>query len=273
MDNYWFGYYYLNSDLEQVVGNYVETGDNLYEENGSYDSGLGWCWKNKVLPPNSTTVYSVLIGVGDVTLLPMVQNLDISAKDTIQWNEVSRSRQYTLSGTYFSPAAHKGVIYYSIDNGTWIQLTDSLASETEINKTFTVSFASGLPVHTIRVCAKDQAGAYSPFYTTSYKEVSSLLVNGLEEVEYTGKPITLPSLVFRDPQSSVTLEPDKQYTYYYSDNVNAGQASIHVQGVYPYSIGENIVSFNILPTTLSGNLTLPVTNFVYTGAEITPTVQ
>lgn len=139
VDNYWFGYYYLNSDLEQVVGNYVETGDNLYEENGSYDSGLGWCWKNKVLPPNSTTVYSVLIGVGDVTLLPMVQNLDISAKDTIQWNEVSRSRQYTLSGTYFSPAAHKGVIYYSIDNGTWIQLTDSLASETEINKTFTVS--------------------------------------------------------------------------------------------------------------------------------------
>ena len=273
VDNYWFGYYYLNSDLEQVVGNYVETGDNLYEENGSYDSGLGWCWENKVLPPNSTTVYSVLIGVGDVTLLPMVQNLDISAKDTIQWNDVSRSRQYTLSGTYFSPAAHKGVIYYSIDNGTWIQLTDSLASETEINKTFTVSFASGLPVHTIRVCAKDQAGAYSPFYTTSYKEVSSLLVNGLEEVEYTGKPITLPSLVFRDPQSSVTLEPDKQYTYYYSDNVNAGQASIHVQGVYPYSIGENIVSFNILPTTLSGNLTLPVTNFVYTGAEITPTVQ
>lgn len=273
VDDYWFGFYSNNRYPDQIVGNYVTSGGNLYEENGSYDSGLGWCWKDRVLPPNSTTVYSVLIGVGDVTLLPMIQNFDVSVQDTTGWNIISNPRIFNLSGTYFSPATHKGVVYYSVDNGDWIPLTDSLSSETKLNSTVGISFIPGQQVHTIRFSVKDQAGANSPYYTVSYREVSSLVVNGLEEMEYTGKPIILPSLAFSDPQSEVTLVPDQQYAYNYLDNVNAGKASVYVQGRYPYSIGEHTVHFDIVPTVISGELTLPEIIFYYTGKEIIPEIQ
>ena len=134
VDDYWFGYYGNNSSSDAIAGNYKE-GSNWMVENGNYDSGLGWCWKGRVLSPNSTTVYSVLIGVGDVTLLPMIQNFDVSVQDTAGWNTISNARTFNLSGTYFSPAAHKGVVYYSVDNGEWIALTDSLRSETQIKST------------------------------------------------------------------------------------------------------------------------------------------
>ena len=272
VDDYWFGNYGANSNPNEIVGNYQQS-TNWKVENGNYDSALGWCWKERVLPPNSTTIYSVLIGVGDVTLLPMIQNLEVSVKDTTLWNTLSNPRVFTLTGTYFSPASHKGVIYYSVDEGEWMQLSDSLASEERIEQTVSASFPSSRPVHSVRFSVKDQAGANSPYYTISYKEVSSLTVSGLQDMEYTGEAVLLPSLAFSDPQSSVPLVPDEQFAFYYSNNVNAGQASVHVQGLYPHTIGENLIHFNILPATLSGEITLPVNTFAYTGGEIIPDVH
>lgn len=272
VDDYWFGNYGANSNPNEIVGNYQQS-TNWKVENGNYDSALGWCWKERVLPPNSTTIYSVLIGVGDVTLLPMIQNLEVSVKDTTLWNTLSNPRVFTLTGTYFSPASHKGVIYYSVDEGEWMQLSDSLASEERIEQTVSASFPSSRPVHSVRFSVKDQAGANSPYYTISYREVSSLTVSGLQDMEYTGEAVLLPSLAFSDPQSSVPLVPDEQFAFYYSNNVNAGQASVHVQGLYPHTIGENLIHFNILPATLSGEITLPVNTFAYTGGEIIPDVH
>lgn len=273
IDDYWFGNYGSNSSPEAIAGKYTE-GSNWMVENGDYDSALGWCWKERVLSPNSTTIYSVLIGVGDVTLLPMIQNFEVSVRDTAGWNTISNARTFNLSGTYFSPAAHKGVVYYSVDNGEWISLTDSLRSETQIKSTVNnISFKAGEVVHTLRFAVRDQAGANSPYYTVSYREVSSLFVKGMGDMEYTGEPIALPSLSFSDPQSGVTLVPDQQYASYYSDNVNAGVASVHVEGRYPYSIGEHTIHFNILPAEIKGELTLLETSYPYTGKAITPKIQ
>lgn len=272
VDDYWFGNYGANSNPNEIVGKYQQS-TNWKVENGNYDSALGWCWKERVLPPNSTTVYSVLIGVGDVTLLPMIQNLEVSVKDTTLWNTLSNPRVFTLTGTYFSPASHKGVIYYSVDEGEWMQLSDSLASEERIEQTVSASFPSSRPVHSVRFAVKDQSGANSPYYTTAYREVSSLTVSGLQEMEYTREAILLPSLALSDPQSSVPLVPDEQITFFYSNNVNAGQASIHVQGLYPHTIGEHLIHFTILPAALSGVITMPVNTFAYTGGEIIPEVH
>ncbi len=40
--------------------------DNLYIENGSYDSGMGWCWRDRTVPAGSTKEFSVLFCVGKV---------------------------------------------------------------------------------------------------------------------------------------------------------------------------------------------------------------
>ena len=39
---------------------------NLYVENGSYDSGMGWCWRDRTIAPGETQQLSVLFCIGNV---------------------------------------------------------------------------------------------------------------------------------------------------------------------------------------------------------------
>lgn len=57
VSDYWFGYYGTNNSANSMVGNY-SSGSYYMEENGSYDSGMGWCWKNRVIPAGETVVFS-----------------------------------------------------------------------------------------------------------------------------------------------------------------------------------------------------------------------
>ncbi|MBR4337259.1 MAG: carboxypeptidase regulatory-like domain-containing protein [Bacteroidaceae bacterium] len=40
--------------------------NNLYIENGSYDSGMGWCWRDRLIAPGETQQLSVLVCIGNV---------------------------------------------------------------------------------------------------------------------------------------------------------------------------------------------------------------
>lgn len=102
VNDYWFGYYGLNREPDQMVGNY-SSGESYMEENGSYDSGMGWCWKNRTIPVGATVVFSYLIGVGEVNLEPN-SSFEVTPDDPEGWNDLSRPHKLTLDGTYESPA-------------------------------------------------------------------------------------------------------------------------------------------------------------------------
>lgn len=264
VSDYWFGYYYQNNDVYAMVGNY-SSGDNYMEENGSYDSGMGWCWKDRRIPANSSVEFSYLIGVGEVNLEPN-SSFEVTPDDPEGWNDLSRPHSLTLDGEYESPAGQNGKIEYAVeDSEEWIALTEELESGSSFTATLVAMFNPALSTHTIRFRTVDAVGNTSMLSPIVYKDVSFQAVQGIEDQVYNwGDSIT---------QTSVTceLQSDQYEITNYRNNVNAGVASFNIEGVFPYTIGRKTYNFNIEPLSLTGDLEFTDNrSYIYSGYPFTP---
>ena len=110
--------------------------------------------------------------------------------------------------------------------------------------------------------------------TTSVKfsignDVGGFIISGYApSYAYTGKAIT-PGVVVET--GSRTLVPGTEYTVSYSNNVNAGTATITVTGVGKYS-GKQTANFIIEPKSIQSCDTTDVQDRTYTGDAYTPDV-
>lgn len=265
VSDFWFGYYYLNSEPYQMVGNY-SSGDSYMVENGYYDSGMGWCWKNRTITAGSTVVFSYVIGVGEVNLEPN-STFEVTPDDPEGWNDLSRPHRLTLNGSYESPAGLDGVIDYAVeDSEEWIALTDTLASGDEFTGSLVAMFDATKSTHVIKFRTRDLVGNTTLLHPIEYKDVSFHALTGIEEKTYTGDSLF---------QSNATCDLDEsQYELKtYRNNINAGTASFNIEGVFPYTIGRKTYTFTINPQPFSGELQLSETAFVYNGQLFTPDWQ
>lgn len=265
VSDFWFGYYYLNSETYAMVGNY-SSGDCYMVENGSYDSGMGWCWKNRTIPAGATVTFSWLIGVGEVNLEPN-SSFEVTPEDPDGWNDLSRLHVLALEGDYESPAGLSGRIEYAVeDSEEWIALTEMLESGSTFNDTVRAMFNPDLATHTIRFRTIDQVGNTTLLPSIVYPDVSYHALGGVTDMIYTGDSLF---------QTATTC--DLNAAYYelknYQNNVNVGTASFRMEGVFPYTIGRKTYHFAINPQPLSGNLVLNETSFVYNGNSFTPQWQ
>ena len=262
ISDYWFGYYYLNSDAYQMVGNY-SSGDNYMQENGSYDSGMGWCWKNRTIPAGSTIVFSYLIGVGDVNLEPN-SSFEVTPDNPEGWNDLSRPHKLTLDGTYESPAGLDGMIEYAVeDSEEWHQLTEMIPSGSTFCDTLVAMFDATREKHVIRFRTRDNVGNTTLLPSIEYLDVSFHEYAGIVDKTYTGDSIY-------QEVSCVDVEGMKFSTGRYNGNVNAGVATFCVEGVFPYTIGRKACSFRINPAQLTGGIDLSSDSLVYNGQEHLP---
>ena len=261
VDDFWFGYYNLNRSASAMVGNY-SSGSNYMVENGSYDSGMGWCWKNRTIPAGETVIFSWLIGVGDVNLEPN-SNFEVTPEDPDGWNDLTRLHVLAMQGDYESPAGLSGKIQYAIEESEdWIDLTEMLESGSTFQDTVRAMFDPTLANHTIRFRTVDQVGNTSLLPSIVYPDVSFRALEGIVDKTYTGDSIF---------QSDLTCELDEnRYELKsYRNNVNVGIASFNMEGVFPYTIGRRTYTFNIVPQPLAGELAIEGT-FVYDGQPKTP---
>lgn len=257
VNDYWFGYYYLNYDAYSMVGNY-SSGSNYMEENGSYDSGMGWCWKDRTIGAESTIVFSYLIGVGEVNLEPN-SSFEVTPDDPDGWNDLSRPHRLTLEGTYESPAGLEGRIEYSVeDSGEWASLTDMLPSGGAFTESLVATFDASRDQHIIRFRAVDNVGNTTYLPSIVYKDVSFYPVTGIENMIYTGNPLF---------QSNLSCDiPAEEYTITnYQNNINAGTASFNVEGLFPYTIGRKTYTFSIEPQPLADGIVVEAEHIVYDG--------
>ena len=262
VDDFWFGYYYLNSDPSNMVGNYY-SGDNYMVENGSYDSGMGWCWKNRIIPAGETVTFSWLIGVGEVNLEPN-SNFEVTPEDPDGWNDLSRLHVLTLEGDYESPAGLNGRIEYAVeDSEEWIALTEMIESGSTFTGEVRAMFDPAQARHTIRFRTVDQVGNTSLLPSIVYPDVSFHALEGVVEKTYTGE------LIY---QTAVTcdLGEDRFELKNYQNNVNAGTATFTMEGVFPYTIGRKTYNFTINPATLVGEIAVDPGTYVYDGNSKTP---
>lgn len=265
VSDFWFGYYWTNAEPYQMVGQYSSNG-NYMQENGSYDSGMGWCWKNRTIAAGSTIVFSYVIGVGEVNLEPN-STFEVTPDDPEGWNDLSRPHRLTLNGSYESPAGLDGVIDYAVeDSEEWTALTDTLASGDEFTGSLVAMFDATKSTHVIRFRTRDLVGNTTLLHPIEYKDVSFHALTGIEEKTYTGDSLF---------QTNATCDLDEsQYELKtYRNNVNAGTASFNIEGVFPFTIGRKTYTFTITPQPFSGELHLSETAFVYNGQSFTPDWQ
>ena len=185
VSDFWFGSWNLNVSSEEMVGNYNQ-GDSWMVENGGYDSGMGWCWKNRIIPAGATVVFSWLIGVGDVKLEPN-SNFEVTPEDPEGWNDLSRLHVLTLEGDYESPAGLAGTIEYAVeDSEEWTPLTEMLESGSTFSGEVRAMFNASLATHTIRFRTVDQVGNTTLLPPIVYPDVSFYTLDGIVDKVYTG---------------------------------------------------------------------------------------
>ena len=271
VNDFWFGLYSQNRDEYSMIGNYSEDSNYYMQENGSYDSGMGWCWKNRRIEANTYVEFTYLIGVGDVTLEPS-SDFVVTPDDPQGWNDLSRPHRLELNGTYESPAGIDGIIEYAIeDSEEWLAITDTLTSGEEFTATIVATFDPQRPTHVINFRITDVVGNTSLLAPIEYLDISFINFDGIENKTYTGDSIY---------QTNLTCELDKdQYVVTnYNNNINSIEvssttASFYVEGVFPYTIGRKKYNFTIYPAdfqTIVEGIYLSEDNFTYTGSPIVP---
>lgn len=262
VDDFWFGHYSQNNFASAMVGNYTQ-GNNYMVENGSYDSGMGICWKDRIVPAGKAVTFSWLIGVGDVNLEPS-SSFEVTPDDPEGWNDLSLPHRLTLEGEYESPAGLDGMIEYAVENNEeWLPLTDTLSSGDEFTASLVAEFDVSLPTHTIRFRTVDNVGNATMLPPIVYADVSFVDVSGIEEKTYTGDSLYQSSLKCGIADTCYKVRD-------YRDNVDAGTASFAIEGVFPYSIGRKRYAFTIHPAPLQGEIQLSETDYVYSGKECLP---
>lgn len=262
VNDYWFGYYGTNYSEYNMVGNYIP-GSNYMQENGGYDSGMGWCWKNRTIPAGSTFVFSYLIGVGEVNLEPN-SSFEVTPDDPEGWNDLTRPHKLTLEGTYESPAGLDGLIEYAVeDSEEWHQLTEMIPSGSTFTDSLVAIFDATREKHVIRFRTRDNVGNTTLLPSIEYLDVSFHEYSGIIDKTYTGDSI------YQDV-SCIDAEGMQISTGRYNGNVNAGIATFYIEGVFPYTIGRKACSFQINPAQLTGGIDLSSDSFVYNGQEHLP---
>lgn len=99
--------------------------------------------------------------------------------------------------------------------------------------------------------------------------IEKTVISDIANQTYTGVALTPKVTVTYDGK---TLLQDTHYTVSYSDNVNAGTATVTISGLGAY-VGTVQKTFVILPKSISSmNASLSADTFAYTGLEIKPEV-
>ena len=262
-DDYWFGYYSLNNSAESVVGDYTQ-GSNWMQENGNYDSGMGWCWKNREIQPGETMEFAYLIGVGDVNF--SYAEFEVVATNLEVWNDLSEIHEFDVNGTYVSPLGHNGTMYVQVDDSEeWVEIPGTILSGGNFSLPFSVMFTQGLPVHELRFRIIDEVGNITDLGAVSWTDVASHPVTGaFEDRVYNGTEQTYDDLAFdMDPSQWVT---------YYRDNVYPGTGYFVTEGLYPFSIGRVEYPFTIDKAACVYEVILPDAQIEYDGQGHAATV-
>ena len=251
-DDYWFGYYYTNYTANAICGNY-SAGSNYLVENGTYDSGLGFCWKDRTIEPGETIELSYLISVGEVDFEePVTPGQDIftyrvAAINFDGWNDLDVAHPAHIWGHYEHPYGQEGYIEYQVDGGEWIRIEDPLISGEDYDLPFNMMFDKNITdIHTLNMRFTLGLGAYTDLDGLEWEDVRSFELTVDDPVRvYTGEPQTFVVTV------AGLIDYEVQYT-------DAGEYTWGIYGDFDMeTIGKNEVILTIDKAQSAVNVVIP----------------
>ena len=195
IDDYWFGFYRNNYYPYQIVGSYSTNISNYMQENGNYDCGMGFCWKNRVIEPGETIELSWVISVGEIDYEePVVPGEDhftyeVEAYNIDAWNDLGTGHPAHIWGYYEHPYGQNGYIEYQVDGGEWIRIEQPLISGEDYDLEFIMRFdLDNITLHTLNLRFNDGLDNYTELNGLSWTDVRSFNVEGFEDRTYNGEP-------------------------------------------------------------------------------------
>lgn len=268
-DMYWFGNYSYQSS---IFDNSPSTpiGDYAYQVGGSYDSGLGVCWKNRTIAAGATQTYSIILGVGPANKAPRISNLNFTPTST----SLGTSTSFNVTGTYTDADSDLGKLYYSL-NGSDPVLIDnnSISSGASFSKSFDLilnQYSNSLSILAIDALSTFSNNAnYTVLATCDISANSQFSINSISDQYYSGSAIT-PSVQCNYNNSPLTL--GTHYSVSYSNNIDLGTATVTVNGIGEY-VGSKQATFNIIKKPVSLLTITPTSSQIYTGLPITPLIS
>ena len=99
-------------------------------------------------------------------------------------------------------------------------------------------------------------------------DINDVTVSSVADTSYTGSAIK-PAVTVK--QNGTDLRSGTDYTITYANNTNAGTATVTVKGTGSY-FGEKVMNFKIKPQSVANLTFSSVSDYVYTGSAITPSV-
>ena len=136
---------------------------------------------------------------------------------------------------------------------------------------YTLTYSNNVNVGTGTVTIKGQGnfkGTISKTFSISARAMSDTSVANVSSQTYTGNSISpLPTITYNNK----TLKKDTDYTLSYSDNINAGTATITITGKGNFT-GMTETTFIITQKSAEKLNISEIANQIYTGKEIKPNV-
>ena len=279
-DEYWFGFFSSNWHPEEMVANpkytntIYNTGTQTYQqseyevyygvEDGGYDSGMGFCWKDKEIPAGESIELSYLVAVGEVEFeepIPdpedpegqdiFTYNVEVEniGDETIDgpWNDLTVAHPARIWGHYEHPYGQVGYIEYRVDGasrawtGEWTRIETPLISGAEegYNLPFDMFFNPDEEMlHTHELRFTDGLGNYTMLDGLEWEDIRtiSLTVDPVQQA-YDGTPKIF--VVTVGGVDEYTLGADGAYTL-------PGNYSQSIWGQYDTNtIGINTVEYTV----------------------------
>ena len=222
-DDYWFGFFSSNWHANEICGVYSSTiyntvnsqgNTNTWDssnsqyylvENGTYDSGLGFCWKDRTIEPGESIELSYVISVGEIDFEePIIPDPDPEPGEDIftyniedfncdNWNDYNAPHPIHVWGQYEHPYGQNGYLEYQVDDeNTWHTMGELISGdengyEFNFNITYNPNRATD---HVIAVRFNDGLGNITPLEGLSLTDIRSIpvTITCQDEPVYNGQP-------------------------------------------------------------------------------------
>ncbi len=234
-------------------------------------------------PGKGQQTFSVASGTGSATINSSTGAITPTKPGTIrvtlnisaigQYNDGS----YTLTLTIIRDISNAsiGAIGDQIYNHGLAITPTTTVTDPALNSTltagtdFTYSYSNNTAVGqaTITVTGRgNYSGTKSTTFTILGIDISNCTIGAIPACTYNGTAQTPTATV---TLNGTTLSSATDFTFSYSNNVNAGEATLTVKGKGNYS-GKNTKTFKISPRSISGVTVAEIAAQAYTGSAIEP---
>ena len=246
-DDYWFGFFSSNWHANEICGEYSSyiypTNTNWGQsysqcylvENGDYDSGLGFCWKNREIPAHESIELSYLISVGEIDFEePIIPDPEEPGDDIFtyniedfncnDWNNYSAPHPIHVWGQYEHPYGQNGYLEYQVDDeNTWHTMGELISGDEdgydfEFNITYNPNRATD---HVIAVRFNDGLDNITPLDGLSLTDIRSIpvTITCQDEPVYNGQSHLFNVNIDRETitigQNGEYVNPDTYHYYLY----------------------------------------------------------